>query len=73
MTRNVLPSHERMNHDAPDISVENTVHVPISRVWHDWTTPADIKQWGVAFPRRSRAVIQGCFTPTDTIPCMMIR
>ncbi|MBV8157541.1 MAG: SRPBCC family protein [Dyella sp.] len=30
------------------ITVETTVAAPIDKVWHAYTTPADIKQWNAA-------------------------
>ena len=30
------------------ISVETTVRAPIEKVWHAYTTPADIQQWNAA-------------------------
>jgi len=30
------------------ITVETTVAAPIEKVWHAYTTPADIKQWNAA-------------------------
>ncbi len=44
------------------ITVETTVIAPIDRVWHDYTTPEDIKQWNAASDdwHTTKAVVDLC-------------